>query len=202
LAGAHQSVACASCHKNDRYAGLPGDCFSCHQQTYDQATIPNHVTGKLSHDCITCHSMNAWKPSTFDHNKTAFALLGAHQTADCASCHKNGQFKGLTTNCYTCHLAEYSRSTTANHVKAQFSHDCTACHTMNVWKPSTFDHQKTNFPLLERINRRNAHRAIKTANLKDWRRIVTRAIRRIIQDPLPRTMSPHSSHTTARRAIR
>ncbi len=148
LAGAHQTVECASCHTNNRFAGLPSDCFSCHQQIYNQTTIPDHKTAQLSHDCTSCHSVTVWKPSTFNHQKTLFPLVGAHQTTDCASCHKSGVFKGISTDCYTCHLSDFSKSATSNHVTGQFSHDCTTCHSMTVWKPSTFDHQKTVFPLL------------------------------------------------------
>jgi NAD-dependent SIR2 family protein deacetylase len=29
-----------------------------------------------------------WKPSLFDHEKTAFSLKGAHERVKCAACHK------------------------------------------------------------------------------------------------------------------
>jgi hypothetical protein len=147
LLGAHRTIDCAACHKNGQYAGLPTDCITCHQADFARSTTANHVTGQFSHDCTTCHTMTVWKPATFDHAKTNFPLLGAHQTTDCAACHKNGVFKGTATDCYTCHLADFSKSTTANHVTGQFSHDCTTCHSMTAWKPATFDHNKTAFAL-------------------------------------------------------
>ncbi|HLP17385.1 MAG TPA: cytochrome c3 family protein, partial [Bacteroidota bacterium] len=147
LAGAHEAVDCASCHVNNKFAGLSRDCFACHQPAYDRTMLPNHKTGQLSHECVTCHTMNSWKPSTFDHQKTSFALSGAHQTADCASCHANGRFKGTAKDCYSCHTTDYSKSVQPNHVTAQLSHDCTMCHSTTVFKPALFDHQKTKFPL-------------------------------------------------------
>ncbi len=148
LVGAHATVACASCHKNGQFKAISTDCFSCHQTDFVRVSSPNHVSGQFSHDCTTCHSMTAWQPSTFDHSKTAFPLVGAHTTVDCASCHKNGQFATLPTDCYSCHATDFANAASPNHVSGQFSHDCTTCHSMTAWQPSTFDHSKTSFPLV------------------------------------------------------
>ncbi|HLP16468.1 MAG TPA: hypothetical protein VK470_09440 [Bacteroidota bacterium] len=148
LAGAHLTTDCASCHKNGLFKGTATDCYTCHQTKFAATTTPNHVTSQFSHDCTTCHTVNAWKPATFNHNTTAFPLTGAHTTTDCASCHKNGQFKGTATDCYSCHQTDFARPTNPNHVTAQLSHDCTTCHSTTAWKPSTFDHQKTTFKLV------------------------------------------------------
>ena len=147
LTGAHAAVQCASCHAGGKFAGTPMDCYSCHQADFGRTTDPNHVQSQFSHDCLTCHTLSAWKPATFDHNKTSFPLVGAHVTVQCASCHANGKFAGTPTDCYSCHQADFGRTTDPNHVQSQFSHDCVTCHTMTAWKPATFDHNKTNFPL-------------------------------------------------------
>lgn len=148
LIGAHQSVDCASCHTNNRFVGLPNDCYTCHQQDYLKTTTPNHQTAQFNHDCMSCHTPNSWKPSTFDHNKTAFVLVGAHKNAECSSCHTNGRFKGLATDCYGCHQQDFAKTTTPPHSTGQFSHDCLTCHTVLAWNPAVFDHNKTNFQLL------------------------------------------------------
>ncbi|MDD8017472.1 MAG: cytochrome c3 family protein [Bacteroidota bacterium] len=147
LVGAHATLECSSCHKNGRFQGIDVDCFSCHQNDFTKTLTPNHLQAQFSHDCLTCHSSMSWKPSTFDHAKTAFKLVGAHQTAECVSCHVNGQFKGLQSDCFSCHQDEFAKTTTPNHTLAQFSHDCTTCHDNVKWKPSTFSHGQTNFPL-------------------------------------------------------
>src|ERR1044071_3661414 len=42
--------------------------------------------------------------SQFDHFTTGFRLDGAHQFAQCQSCHVDGQFKGTPTDCDGCHV--------------------------------------------------------------------------------------------------
>ncbi len=148
LVGAHVSLACESCHKNGVFKGLPSDCYSCHQTNFNGVTNPNHVTAQFSHDCITCHSTTVWKPSTFSHANTAFPLLGAHAAVLCGDCHKNGVYKGTTTDCYTCHLTDFNATATPSHVTSQFSHTCLTCHSMTAWKPATFNHSTTAFPLI------------------------------------------------------
>ncbi len=154
LVGAHISASCASCHTNGVFKGLPSDCFSCHQNNFNSTTNPNHTTAQFSHDCLTCHSTIAWKPSTFNHNTTLFPLVGAHVSATCASCHTNGVFKGLPSDCFSCHQNNFNTTTNPNHVTSQFSHDCLTCHSTIAWKPATFNHSTTSFPLL------GAHNAV------------------------------------------
>ena len=148
LTGAHLSVECASCHTNNRFAGLSRDCFICHQKDFVQTISPNHKTGQFSHDCLSCHSLNGWQPATFDHSKTNFRLVGAHATIECSSCHTGGKFKSLPRDCFSCHNQDYTKTTKPNHASSQLSHDCLTCHTDIAWKPSTFEHSKTNYPLV------------------------------------------------------
>ncbi|MCK9410016.1 MAG: hypothetical protein M0R68_12880, partial [Bacteroidetes bacterium] len=147
LIGAHINVDCEKCHGNSQYKNLPGDCFSCHSAAFNKTVVPNHQTGQFSHECLTCHTNISWKPSTFDHAKTNFPLKGAHTSVDCASCHTKGQYKGLPSDCYNCHQPDFTATTTPNHVIAQFSHDCMTCHSNIAWKPATFNHNTTAFPL-------------------------------------------------------
>jgi len=147
LVGAHSAVVCASCHTNGVYKGLPSDCFSCHQNNFNSTANPNHATAQFSHDCLTCHSTIAWKPSTFNHANTSFPLLGAHAAIVCSDCHKNGQYKGTASVCYDCHTTDFIGTTNPNHVTSQFSHDCLTCHSNVAWKPATFNHSTTSFPL-------------------------------------------------------
>jgi hypothetical protein len=140
LTGAHLAVACDQCHVNNRYTDTPTDCFSCHQSDFQRTANPNHMAGNFSRDCTTCHTTSTWKTSTFDHSKTRFPLLGAHRTATCNQCHVNNRFTGTPTDCFSCHQPDFQRPTDPNHLTLNFAHDCTACHTMNAWKPATFDH--------------------------------------------------------------
>ncbi|MBL0174445.1 MAG: hypothetical protein IPP94_04115 [Ignavibacteria bacterium] len=147
IEGAHRAVDCAKCHVNGQYKNLAMDCWSCHQKDYTAVTQPSHVTGQFNHDCTTCHSLTAWKPATFDHNATRFRLEGGHRTVECAKCHVNGQYTNLSMDCWSCHQKDFNAVAQPSHVNGQFNHDCTTCHTVNAWKPSTFDHAATRFPL-------------------------------------------------------
>src|SRR3546814_15133541 len=40
----------------------------------------------------------------FDHLTTGFALVGAHQTARCESCHVRGVMRGTSRVCASCHV--------------------------------------------------------------------------------------------------
>ncbi|NUM73358.1 hypothetical protein HUU40_03250, partial [candidate division KSB1 bacterium] len=145
LSGAHLAVACNQCHVNNQYAGTSMDCFSCHQTAYERTTNPNHVAANFSQDCASCHTTAAWQPSTFDHSRTRFPLLGAHVTTTCTQCHVNNRYAGTPTDCFACHQADFQRPTNPNHVTLNFAHDCTACHTLNAWLPATFDHDSQYF---------------------------------------------------------
>ena len=106
---------------------------------------PNHVAGNFPHDCLQCHTTTAWRPATFDHNTTRFPMTGVHTSAQCQSCHVNGNYQLAYNDCYQCHQAQYQQATNLNHVTLLFSHDCTPCHTTSTWLPSTFNHDQQYF---------------------------------------------------------
>jgi hypothetical protein len=147
LTGAHVAVNCAQCHANGQFAGTPTQCFACHQADYDGVQDPNHQAGQFSHECLQCHTMNAWTPATFDHSLTNFPLTGAHINAACAQCHVNGQFSGTPTDCWSCHQANYNGTTNPNHVAGNYDHNCAQCHTTQGWAPAQYDHNLSGFPL-------------------------------------------------------
>lgn len=159
LIGKHKEADCISCHKSEfiineqlkkrfgTFLGLETNCISCHEDVHQ---------GTLSKDCSTCHNTNSFKPPVkFDHNKTNFVLTGKHLQVECTSCHKtekrNGKnfqkFKGLSfTQCSACHKDIH---------EGKFGNDCQKCHNTNSFKSvntSSFDHNKTNFPLVGKHN--------------------------------------------------
>jgi hypothetical protein len=145
LTGAHQRVECARCHVGGRYAGTPLQCVACHQPDYNRATNPNHVAGRFATTCENCHTTVGWRPAALDHDRTAFPLTGAHRGTDCARCHVGGRYAGTPKDCYSCHEADQARATNPSH--AGFPRDCAACHNTNGWKPASFDHNRSGFPL-------------------------------------------------------
>jgi len=137
LTGKHADAACAGCHADARTAAdlqaAPQACVGCHQA--DDAH-----KGQFGTDCAACHQTAGWKPATFDHSKSAFPLTGKHVAAKCESCHVNQVFRGTPQTCIGCHQADDAH-------KGQFGTDCAACHQTAGWKPATFDHSQSAFPL-------------------------------------------------------
>lgn len=117
LLGAHRSVRCLECHrpivgdgpKRIAFHSTPVDCVSCHEDIHGgqfaQAGKP--VV------CTQCHSLVAWKPSTFNHDKqTNFSLKGAHEAVPCQDCHTQRSivagratvmYRKALTRCSDCH---------------------------------------------------------------------------------------------------
>ena len=147
LLGAHQAVSCVSCHTGGNYVNVPTDCWSCHNDDFAATVNPDHEAGNFSHNCATCHTVQAWQPASFDHNLSDFPLTGAHVSVSCVECHANGQYTGTPTDCWSCHQSDYEDVDDPNHVANQFSHTCTQCHNTAAWEPATFDHNLTDFPL-------------------------------------------------------
>ncbi|MBI5352888.1 MAG: hypothetical protein HZB50_09650 [Chloroflexi bacterium] len=133
LIGRHTNVSCVSCHKNGVYKGTPKDCYSCH------APKDKH-NGQFGTNCGQCHTPTGWSDVTFNHNQTAFPLIGKHTNVSCASCHKNGVYAGTPKDCYSCHASK-------DHHNGQFGTDCGQCHTPTGWGNVTFNHNQTAFAL-------------------------------------------------------
>ncbi|MEO5923700.1 MAG: hypothetical protein ABIR70_07745 [Bryobacteraceae bacterium] len=148
LTGKHTAAACASCHVGGKFAGLGTACSTCHLPDFQKTTNPNHAAAGFPQTCETCHTTIQWNGAKFDHNtSTRFPLTGKHTAASCSSCHTGGRFAALGTECSTCHLPEFQKTTNPNHVAAGFSQNCSFCHTTTQWLGAQFDHAKTNFPL-------------------------------------------------------
>jgi hypothetical protein len=135
LAGKHAGVSCESCHKERQWTGVGTTCASCHAKDDPHA-------GNLGSDCASCHTASDWKNATFDHSKTAFKLTGAHAGTGCTACHAGGVFKGTPKTCESCHAG----TKPATHTGV-LGGACASCHTTAAWKPATFNHTKTAYPL-------------------------------------------------------
>jgi len=140
LTGAHVTVACSQCHKNNNYTTLPTTCYGCHQADYNNTNNPAHAAAGFPTDCTVCHTTTSWSGAVFDHSKTPFPLTGAHKTVACTQCHVNSVFAGTPTDCYSCHRADYTGTTNPNHTTAGFPTTCATCHTTTSWAGATFNH--------------------------------------------------------------
>lgn len=134
LKGQHAVQPCMSCHVDQTWKGLARGCVSCHAK--DDAH-----EGKLGRDCASCHNETGWKVQGFNHAQTGFALVGRHAAAKCQSCHVRNVTDPLPRDCNGCHQKDDAH-------KGRNGAACADCHTPRDWKAVTFDHRKTDFPLL------------------------------------------------------
>jgi nitrate/TMAO reductase-like tetraheme cytochrome c subunit len=110
------------------YKGKLTTCVSCHQTDFSGAKAPDHVQSQFPTDCTPCHTTTAWTPASFNHSATLFPLTGAHQTAVCSDCHADGVYKGKPTTCQSCHLQDFTATTSPNHRQLGWPQTCTTCH--------------------------------------------------------------------------
>lgn len=163
LEGAHQAVACASCHEatpalrskipkatlvelkkkklHELFSTALFDftkplqrCDSCHADVHD---------GQFKAvACDSCHQLSSFTAVRFDHAGTRFPLEGAHREVKCAQCHfaagpdQPVRYKPLELGCRGCHLDVHA---------GQFSKGapakCETCHALESWKsPLRFVH--------------------------------------------------------------
>ena len=94
-------------------------CQSCHKSPADG--LHRQLTG----NCKQCHTQEAWKPATFDHEKL-FLLDRDHNTT-CVTCHTNNDYSRYT--CYGCHEHRPDK-VRREHIKEgiQNFENCVECH--------------------------------------------------------------------------
>ena len=152
LLGAHAIANCAECHKSEsqmRFDPMSTDCFSCHMEDFASTANPDHTKAGFSTNCIDCHRMDAfeWDAAEFDHD--FFPLTLGHDVQECAKCHTGSDYTKISTECITCHEADYFASTNPDHQVANIATTCVECHTTDPdWKPAEFlQHDLQYFPI-------------------------------------------------------
>jgi len=106
LSGAHATIAnnCIDCH-NGNYTTAPNQCFGCHASDYNATKDPAHLTAQFSTDCESCHTENAWSPSTFNHDLQYFPIYSGEHRGEwnqCSECHTTATNYALFS-CIDCH---------------------------------------------------------------------------------------------------
>ena len=146
----HQELAeqdCMACHSDHAGPGLTRHsrrpfshgllraatrdrCDACHTAPGD--TLHRRIAGQ----CAQCHSTNAWKPATFEHDKL-FLLDQDHNVA-CATCHTANDYRQYT--CYGCH-EHTPANVRAEHIEEGISNfeDCVKCHRSADGEPQGKD---------------------------------------------------------------
>ena len=147
-------------------------CDACHTDVHEGQLGP----GGAGRDCGACHTEAHFTPTRFSqamHDSTAYPLAGAHRATPCSRCHPalpgsrpgSGavRFRQPDRACTACHRDEHggqfagrvvpgARGTAS--VDSRQPTLCETCHGVEAWKPITFDHDSTRYPL------RGAHRQL------------------------------------------
>ncbi len=148
LLGKHTDVACARCHlpkgKETAYRVPFAACTTCHQDRHKGqfAAMPR------ANRCEDCHDAAGWKPALYTlaaHDRTRFALKGAHVAVPCSGCHEprgeDTPYHPASANCTDCHQNLHGPLSAATR--------CETCHSVASWKElGRFDHSQTAYPLL------------------------------------------------------
>ncbi|PKN57475.1 MAG: hypothetical protein CVU56_10770 [Deltaproteobacteria bacterium HGW-Deltaproteobacteria-14] len=144
LDGRHAVVSCTACHGEALKTGdARAACESCHEDIH---------RGENGKSCESCHDARSWRPTDalVKHRATRFPLVGAHAAADCTACHqtlRQDTWRSTPTECYACHAKDFQRGDVhPNHVAANFSRECDACHSQYSFTPARLQHDVF-FPL-------------------------------------------------------
>ncbi|MBZ5654257.1 MAG: hypothetical protein LAO56_03155 [Acidobacteriia bacterium] len=145
LRGLHEGVNCVNCHTKMVFSNVGNKCADCHADIH---------RGKMSGACESCHTVRGWKVSVTQINMhmNRFPLTGAHAAASCEDCHKSGglaAFSNMSTECLSCHRADFNKTTNPRHTAAAFfaTQSCEGCHSTDSWLNAKFDHSVTGFVL-------------------------------------------------------
>ena len=136
LTGKHKKAQCFSCHKSNVYKKRTSSkCVSCHK-------ADDVHKAKVVIDCAECHGTGGWsKKIMFDHDMSAFPLIGLHAITACDDCHLSKAHKNTSMKCSTCHKSDDIH-------KSKLGSNCETCHNPNGWKYWSFDHTRdTGFKL-------------------------------------------------------
>jgi hypothetical protein len=133
LKGQHDRLACRRCHLDNRpLAGSGNFCVNCHRQ--DDIHF-----NSLSPRCGECHTQWSFAPARFDHSTVGCNLTGLHRTLPCFDCHKAGNFRGLSSTCYSCHIdqARAVGAVAGSQHTPDLVQPCSTCHNINFWAPAS-----------------------------------------------------------------
>lgn len=78
LTGAHTRVDCIQCHAAG-YKGRDTTCVSCHRESYDATTNPNHAEEEFPTNCQLCHTTKDWKTLSVKNDSLLLKISRAKQ---------------------------------------------------------------------------------------------------------------------------
>lgn len=136
LRGSHEKLVCNQCHRiAPKEQRLVTTCYDCHRRD-------DVHKGQQGRQCENCHNEETWIGKVaFEHDLSAFPLIGQHALVSCEACHVTSTFKDAPSACVECHRD-------GDVHKGRLGADCNSCHNPNAWTAWIFDHEKqTKFAL-------------------------------------------------------
>ncbi len=161
LDGAHEAVACESCHVGQRFAGTPRECGICHSPNGLIEATAKSLDHILTTDfCDSCHRATVWDDiARVDHTQTIGACDTCHNgvtaegkspnhvftTDTCDVCHSDVSWLpatfdhgNISSGCSSCHNGLTATGKNIDHIA---SNDvCESCHSTIAWQPASVDH--------------------------------------------------------------
>ncbi len=152
LVGAHATATCTDCHKSEtglQFDRIGNDCINCHLTDFAATTNPDHKAAGFSTNCAECHDITRFDWTTDKVNHDFFPLTKGHNITDCAKCHTGGSYSSTPSDCISCHKNDYETTVNPSHPVANFSQNCTECHTTDInWMPAKYSqHDADYFPI-------------------------------------------------------
>jgi hypothetical protein len=148
---------CQQCHLHFDKENQSPLCLDCHEDIDNDLKQKRGFHSKITNDkikqCNGCHTdhkgrdfdITSLDKTHFDHSKTEFPLNNSHLMITCNDCHKPTQKNFRLTlkkqSCTSCHDDPH---------QGKLKETCTSCHDDKNWRQTTFDHEKSNFPLKEK----------------------------------------------------
>jgi hypothetical protein len=118
-------------------------CRDCHDDPH-RGDLDRFQT---SVGCTACHIVETWRTVTFDHSQSRFPLTGRHRTVECRACHpaapaadgeEHLELSRRPLTCEGCHEDPHR-----GQLRRPGEQDsCLRCHSVEVWKPARFDHDR------------------------------------------------------------
>lgn len=151
LEGAHLATPCFACHLAEEkwtFKDIGTNCVDCHEDIHAGFISEKYYPNQ---SCESCHITESWVENHFDHNLTAFELLGVHAEQSCMACHGVDEshpnpyegFVALSMVCTACHDNVHDQQFAQNGIT-----DCTRCHSFENWEITGFNHDNTAFKLV------------------------------------------------------
>ena len=157
LAGSHLAVPCNVCHTETqladsvetiRFKFANTRCLACHKDPH-KGQVDKYVTQS---GCESCHIVDSWRKTSFDHSRMKLPLVGRHAAIACRACHQQNEVDAaslklveLPLKCQGCHddihRGQFSLASNVG-AGSEAETDCSRCHSPNSWKAEKFDHNR------------------------------------------------------------